>query len=67
MAPISSMNTKQDDNFELICQTKILSADVPILKYVSKRTGLHIYLAKVNGPSVGGYFTLGQYLKFLNV
>ena len=34
--------------------------DVPITKYRSKRTGLTVFVAQVEGPLVNGYFCLGK-------
>lgn len=50
------------ENYEKLCQIK-LSNGVPVEKYRSKRTGLHIVLAKVEGPLVSGYFTLGKTIR----
>jgi len=44
-------------NFELICETKV-NGDIPLMRYRSKATGLHVTIALVNGPLVNGYFTL---------
>ena len=35
-------------------------ANVPIAKYKSKKTGLVVCLARVEGPLVNGYFCLGK-------
>ena len=61
MLPVNSFSSKaEEDSFQLLCQTKIESSDVPVSKYFSKSTGLHVIFAKVEGPLVGGYFTLGK-------
>ena len=31
---------------------------VPVEKYISTNTGMHLYVCKVNGPVVEGYFSL---------
>lgn len=49
--------TNLGDNYEFICEY-LASGSVPVTKYRSKRTGLHIVLARVEGPLVNGYFTL---------
>ncbi|XP_045129577.1 uncharacterized protein C05D11.1-like [Portunus trituberculatus] len=49
--------TNLGDNYEFICEY-LASGSIPVAKYRSKRTGLHIVLARVEGPLVNGYFTL---------
>ena len=34
--------------------------NVPIVKYRSKKTGLTVFIAQVEGPLVNGYFCLGK-------
>ena len=34
--------------------------NVPIEKYRSKKTGLTVFIAQVEGPLVNGYFCLGK-------
>ena len=46
------------NNYELICEIKV-DDRIPVMKYKSKRTGVHVIVAKVDGPLVSGYFTLG--------
>ncbi|XP_050697306.1 uncharacterized protein C05D11.1-like isoform X1 [Eriocheir sinensis] len=45
------------DNYEYVCELRA-SGSVPVAKYRSKRTGLHIVLARIEGPLVNGYFTV---------
>ncbi|KAG7174925.1 Peptidase M16 inactive domain and insulinase-containing protein [Homarus americanus] len=49
--------TSLSNNYEFICEFRA-SGVVPVVKYRSKRTGMHILLAKVEGPLVNGYFTV---------
>lgn len=44
-------------NYEFICEVRA-SGSIPVVKYRSKLTGLHILLARVEGPIVNGYFTI---------
>ncbi|KAK3859607.1 hypothetical protein Pcinc_034292 [Petrolisthes cinctipes] len=45
------------DKYEIICQLRA-SGTIPVVKYRSRKTGLQIILARVEGPLVNGYFTL---------
>lgn len=45
------------EHYDLLCEYQA-SGTVPVAKYRSKRTGLHIILARIEGPLVNGYFTL---------
>ena len=47
------------DDYELICQLKI-EGRIPLLKYRSKKTGIHVFIAQVEGPLVYGFITLGN-------
>lgn len=49
------------DNYEYVCELRA-SGSVPVAKYRSKRTGLHIVLARIEGPLVNGYFTVGKFV-----
>ncbi|KAK8753590.1 hypothetical protein OTU49_000477 [Cherax quadricarinatus] len=51
-------NASLAHNYEFICEF-LANSEVPVVKYRSKRTGLHVVLASVEGPLVSGYFTLG--------
>lgn len=51
------------DSFKLVAEAKV-NGTIPIYKYVSKRTGLKVVLALVEGPVVNGYFTLGNLCLF---
>ena len=35
---------------------------IPVYKYRSKKTGLTVVIAQVEGPLVNGYFCLGSFL-----
>ncbi|XP_069943754.1 uncharacterized protein C05D11.1 isoform X1 [Cherax quadricarinatus] len=50
-------NASLAHNYEFICEF-LANSEVPVVKYRSKRTGLHVVLASVEGPLVSGYFTL---------
>ncbi|KAL4219134.1 hypothetical protein ACF0H5_021716 [Mactra antiquata] len=43
------------EDFETICAVKA-DGDIPITKYRSKKTGLTVVIAEVEGPLVNGYF-----------
>jgi len=49
------------DDYELQYSGKVNEV-IPVTKYRSKRTGLRIVIAEVEGPLVNGYFCLGWYL-----
>ena len=44
--------------FEVL-YTVTADGNVPVTKYRSKRTGLSVFIAQVEGPLVNGYFCLG--------
>ena len=46
------------DDYELQYSGKVNEL-IPVTKYRSKRTGLRIVVAEVEGPLVNGYFCLG--------
>ena len=46
------------DRFELLYSGKVNNL-VPVYKYKSKQTGLHVAVAQVEGPLVNGFFCLG--------
>ena len=45
--------------FEIV-YTVTADGNVPITKYRSKKTGLTVFIAQVEGPLVNGYFCLGK-------
>ncbi|XP_069192343.1 uncharacterized protein C05D11.1 isoform X2 [Procambarus clarkii] len=53
--PVNTTSLAQ--HYEFICEFSA-NGEIPVVKYKSKRTGLHVFLAKVEGPLVSGYFTL---------
>lgn len=44
-------------NYEFICELRA-SGSIPVVKYRSRRTGMNVVIARVEGPIVNGYFTL---------
>jgi len=54
-------STAIDDRYELQYSGKVNEV-IPVLKYRSKRSGLRVIVAQVEGPLVNGYFCLGQWL-----
>ena len=59
MAPVDNSPANDMGNFEHVCSLK--SNDiVSVHKYKSKKTGLTVYIADVEGPVVCGYFCLGK-------
>ena len=49
--------------FDLV-YTVTADGNVPVTKYRSKKTGLTVFIAQVEGPLVNGYFCLGKYHQF---
>ncbi|KAK7023550.1 hypothetical protein SK128_010061 [Halocaridina rubra] len=49
-------NSTLASNYKLLCELKA-SGTVPVLKYLSKRTGLRVVIASVEGPLVNGYLS----------
>ena len=58
------INSTLLENYELKCNLKV-DGTVPVLKYRSKKTGIHVIIAQVEGPIVRGYFTLGILLFYI--
>lgn len=58
--PPTDMTVNNDTSFELVHQV-LAYGQVPVHFYRSKRTGLTVILAEVDGPVVNGYFTLGEF------
>lgn len=52
-------NEIDEDDFELITSQKANNL-IDVRKYKSKKTGLSVVIAQVEGPIVNGYFTLGK-------
>lgn len=50
---------KTMNNFELQYEVTC-NGKFPVSKYVSKKTGLTVCIAQVDGPIVNGYFCLGM-------
>lgn len=49
------------NGFKLVCKTKSLVRDIPVYKFQSLKTGLHVIIANIEGPIVQGSFTIGNY------
>jgi Zn-dependent M16 (insulinase) family peptidase len=47
-------------SFRLVSEIKEneTTSKIPIKKYVSKNTGMRLYVCKINGPVIEGYFSL---------
>lgn len=52
-------------HFMLISSTKAFDA-IPLNKYVSKKTGITVVIAEVEGPIVNGFFSLGEWSFYLH-
>ncbi|WAR30395.1 hypothetical protein MAR_032937 [Mya arenaria] len=48
--------------YEILCAVKA-DANIPVTKYRSKKTGITVVIAEVEGPLVNGYFALGAMKK----
>lgn len=59
MAPTDSSPT-HTGGFELVATLEAYSK-IPVYEFKSRRTGLTVVLAEVEGPVVNGYFCLGWY------
>lgn len=64
--PYRNSTSSLAEHYEYVCELRASGA-VPVAKYRSKRTGLHIVLARIEGPLVNGYFTVGKHLCHLYV
>lgn len=60
MAPTDNSPCHSSDNFELISSLEAYNK-IPVHEFKSKRTGLTLVIAQVEGPVVNGYFCLGIY------
>lgn len=45
--------------YEVVSSVKA-DANIPVTKYKSKKTGVSVVIAEVEGPLVSGYFCLGN-------
>lgn len=45
--------------------TVYANSRIPVHKYKSESTGLHIIIGEVEGPLVNGFFSLGNKIQFL--
>lgn len=53
--------------FELINSLKV-NDEIPVKKYLSKDTGIQVYVAEVQSPLTNAYLALGKFLpKICNV
>ncbi len=50
---------ESDGDFKLLYSGKANNV-IPVYKYGSKKTGLTVVIAQVEGPLVNGYFCLGK-------
>lgn len=57
MPPTDSTPNNETGNFELYYSLKAFNK-IPVAEYVSKKTGLTVCIAEVEGPIVNGYFCL---------
>lgn len=46
--------------YELVAEA-VADGDVKLFKYKSKKSGMTVCTADINGPMVKGYFTFGKY------
>lgn len=60
MAPTDNSPT-HTGGFELISSLEAYNR-IPVYEFKSRRTGLTVVLAEVEGPVVNGYFCLGKVL-----
>lgn len=51
-------------NFELLYSLKAYGR-IPVSEYISKKTGLTVVIAEVEGPVVNGYFCLGKHFNYI--
>lgn len=59
MPPVDSTPNINMGNFELL-HSLIAYNVIPVSEYKSKKTGMTVVLAEVDGPIVNGYFCLGN-------
>lgn len=58
---VNTNSTTLSSNYEFLCELRA-SGTIPVVKYRSRRTGMNVVIARVEGPVVNGYFTLGKSL-----
>lgn len=63
MPPVDSTPNVFTGNFELCYSLKAFDR-IPVSEYISKKTGLTVCIAQVDGPVVNGYFCLGCYFHY---
>lgn len=61
MPPVDNTPSINTGNFELLYSLKAYEK-IPVSEYISKKTGLTVVIAEVDGPVVNGYFCLGKNL-----
>ncbi|XP_027214952.2 uncharacterized protein C05D11.1 isoform X2 [Penaeus vannamei] len=54
---VNTNSTTLSSNYEFLCELRA-SGTIPVVKYRSRRTGMNVVIARVEGPVVNGYFTL---------
>lgn len=59
MPPVDNTPNINMGNFELLHSLQAYNR-IPISEYISKKTGLTVVIAEVDGPVVNGYFCLGR-------
>lgn len=64
MPPVDNTPNINTGDFELAYSVQAYDR-VPVYEYVSKRTGLTVVIAEVEGPVVNGFFCVGK--QFLNM
>lgn len=59
MAPTDNSPSHPSGGFELISSLEAYNK-IPVYEFKSRRTGLTLVIAEVEGPVVNGYFCLGK-------
>lgn len=65
MPPVDNTPSINMGNFELLYSLKAYER-IPVAEYVSKKTGLTVVIAEVDGPVVNGYFCLGKIFQLID-
>lgn len=60
MPPVDSTPDLKTGNFELLYSLHAYDK-VPVFEFKSRKTGLTVVIAEVDGPVVNGFFTLGKF------
>lgn len=64
MPPVDNTPNINMGNFELLHSLQAYNR-IPISEYISRKTGLTVVIAEVDGPVVNGYFCLGKVIFLL--